>query len=351
MWMNLNVSLCELSRQNCTKKTRGYSCNLCEISTNDFTSMKFHMEAKHFPSCEGYTCDVCQKHCKTRHALSTHKSRYHKSSFIDPEKLFQFVVKDEGKPGPNKWSCRICWKKFDRRIAVTNHCESTHLEKMFRYICQVCNKEMPSSTYLDYHTTIYHKKVKPPVEERTQKQLENLGERQRGGRFKNITDDIEERMKGFSVEEMNVIMKELVKRKTSLQRQHGQSLTDSVSLTGIYRPWLFEKPVASDHEKLFQFALKDEGRDPETYKYAYCKKVRQEDCVEVKQEQEELRECFVSDVASQKNCVKQENVKMEDCVEVKQEQEKLGGYFESDVGAQKNWVKQENVKMEGEEPL
>jgi len=71
-------SLEALTRQNCTKEAQGYSCNFCGRPRNDFSAMKLHMEACHFPSYEGHTCDICQKHCKTSHALACHKSRYHK---------------------------------------------------------------------------------------------------------------------------------------------------------------------------------------------------------------------------------------------------------------------------------
>jgi len=69
----------DLTRENCSKEAMGYSCNFCGRTRNDITAMKLHMEAYHFPSYEGHTCDVCNKHCKTKHALSCHKSRYHKS--------------------------------------------------------------------------------------------------------------------------------------------------------------------------------------------------------------------------------------------------------------------------------
>lgn len=78
-------SLEALTRQNCTKEAQGYSCNFCGRPRNDFSAMKLHMEACHFPSYEGHTCDICQKHCKTSHALACHKSRYHKVLWVVAE--------------------------------------------------------------------------------------------------------------------------------------------------------------------------------------------------------------------------------------------------------------------------
>ena len=78
-------SLEALTRQNCTKEAQGYSCNFCGRPRNDFSAMKLHMEACHFPSYEGHTCDICRKHCKTSHALACHKSRYHKVLWVVTE--------------------------------------------------------------------------------------------------------------------------------------------------------------------------------------------------------------------------------------------------------------------------
>ena len=62
-----------------TKGTGGYSCNVCGKLSADLTKAKGHLEAKHFPSVEGYSCAVCQRWCRTKNALSIHMSREHRS--------------------------------------------------------------------------------------------------------------------------------------------------------------------------------------------------------------------------------------------------------------------------------
>ena len=59
---------------------KSYICSLCGKSRGDLTAMKSHMEAIHFPNEDGYSCSVCHKICKTKHALACHISRYHKNS-------------------------------------------------------------------------------------------------------------------------------------------------------------------------------------------------------------------------------------------------------------------------------
>ena len=113
--------------------------------------------------------------------------------FTDPEELFQFVLKDETQPKAYKWTCSICCKKFGSSIAVRDHCESIHFPNMFRYMCQVCDKEMSTKSSLNAHK-FYHNKKGVII-------------------FKKVVDDIEEEMKGFSAKEKKkAAFKELVKR-------------------------------------------------------------------------------------------------------------------------------------------
>lgn len=53
-------------------------CQECGYSNTRRINMFEHIEAKHVDS-PGYYCPHCYKHCKTKYALNTHRSRYHKS--------------------------------------------------------------------------------------------------------------------------------------------------------------------------------------------------------------------------------------------------------------------------------
>ena len=61
-----------------SKQVQGYSCNICGKYSGDLTKAKAHMEAKHFPSSTGYTCQCCDRWFKTKNALSIHMSREHR---------------------------------------------------------------------------------------------------------------------------------------------------------------------------------------------------------------------------------------------------------------------------------
>lgn len=54
----------------------GYTCSFCGKYFSDKSKGKNHVEAMHIPSA-GHHCDLCGKFCKTRHALTCHKSSYH----------------------------------------------------------------------------------------------------------------------------------------------------------------------------------------------------------------------------------------------------------------------------------
>jgi len=60
------------------KNSGGYTCTLCGKQSADLTKAKGHLEAKHFPSSTGYSCDVCNKWCKTKNALACHVSQLHR---------------------------------------------------------------------------------------------------------------------------------------------------------------------------------------------------------------------------------------------------------------------------------
>ena len=61
------------------KEVHGYSCNLCGKQCSDLSKAKSHIEARHFPSSTGYTCNCCHQWFKTKNALSIHISREHRN--------------------------------------------------------------------------------------------------------------------------------------------------------------------------------------------------------------------------------------------------------------------------------
>jgi len=72
---NFGQSLEEATSENCEKSIEGFICKVCGITVKDFYAAKNHMEAKHFTSHGGYSCELCNKVCATRNAYSCHKSR------------------------------------------------------------------------------------------------------------------------------------------------------------------------------------------------------------------------------------------------------------------------------------
>ena len=56
---------------------RSFNCTLCGKNSRDMYNAKSHLEGVHFPPLNGYVCDICNKSCKSRHALNCHNSIYH----------------------------------------------------------------------------------------------------------------------------------------------------------------------------------------------------------------------------------------------------------------------------------
>lgn len=73
----------------------------------------------------------------------------------DPEELYQFVGRSEEVPGT--FVCSICKDfKASRRGLVRNHVESIHFRGVFRYHCDVCDKDFQGRNALAVHNSSLH---------------------------------------------------------------------------------------------------------------------------------------------------------------------------------------------------
>ena len=55
-----------------------FACLACGKTSTSYSKARNHFEAKHYTS-GGYTCQLCNAFCKTRHGLECHRSRSHPS--------------------------------------------------------------------------------------------------------------------------------------------------------------------------------------------------------------------------------------------------------------------------------
>ena len=53
-------------------------CLYCSTTWAGVSHGRRHIEAKHFQS-GGYICDICQAYCRTKHALTCHQTRHHRT--------------------------------------------------------------------------------------------------------------------------------------------------------------------------------------------------------------------------------------------------------------------------------
>jgi len=73
----------------------------------------------------------------------------------DPEELYQFVGRSEEVPGT--FVCSICKDfKASRRGLVRNHVESIHFRGVFRYRCDICDKDFQGRNALAVHNSSLH---------------------------------------------------------------------------------------------------------------------------------------------------------------------------------------------------
>ena len=79
----MELDLEELAKQyvirNEADKTLPRQCTLCGKCFRDMYNAKLHIDSVHFPSVNGYNCDICHKQCKSKIALSSHFTRYHRN--------------------------------------------------------------------------------------------------------------------------------------------------------------------------------------------------------------------------------------------------------------------------------
>lgn len=57
-------------------------CMLCQHTFNTLPILSRHIAAKHQKQDSVFFCDKCNRYFKTKWSLSTHNSRYHKSSLF-----------------------------------------------------------------------------------------------------------------------------------------------------------------------------------------------------------------------------------------------------------------------------
>ena len=54
-----------------------YACTVCGKLMDRRYTAKLHLESKHFPTDNGYQCDLCDKTFNTYSAIKNHKFTYH----------------------------------------------------------------------------------------------------------------------------------------------------------------------------------------------------------------------------------------------------------------------------------
>ena len=78
----------ELAQNYLVRDNYLYKCTICGKSAKDKYAAKMHLESKHFPTIDGYACEICRKLFNTKNAYNTHKTNLHKHYW----QLFLYIV-------------------------------------------------------------------------------------------------------------------------------------------------------------------------------------------------------------------------------------------------------------------
>ena len=151
--------------------TGRWACADCDFSSQHQTNLRNHIEVHHVAT-QGYFCPVCSKICKTKNALSIHKSRNKhwncsKTQLLGadmftsdlnigspglPEELLQYL----GKVCPSEFVCLVCQYRGTQKHHVLNHIEAKHI-KVVIHTCDVCGRQCPTKNALYAHKSRTHK--------------------------------------------------------------------------------------------------------------------------------------------------------------------------------------------------
>ena len=68
-----------LGAQHLVEEGNMFKCLICGWPFKQKINAKFHIESKHFPTVNGYHCELCNKYFNTYKAVIIHNNTYHKN--------------------------------------------------------------------------------------------------------------------------------------------------------------------------------------------------------------------------------------------------------------------------------
>jgi len=110
-----------------------FSCDQCDFKCSKSNSLKSHVEMVHTNYSQ--TCEECGKTFNNSQAWNNH------SHNVENSKDRNFV-------------CDLCGKSFSRYWALEGHKKSMH-EQMYHYQCSHCKRKFKNAIYAKYHSVLH----------------------------------------------------------------------------------------------------------------------------------------------------------------------------------------------------
>ena len=141
---------------------KSIQCLLCSKVTINVGNMKQHFEVHHYRRT--YSCDVCNKTCKTKNCLFVHKKTYGHNTSTQPKlwlrfswitcqalinKLFRWTwlwrICESKLPDSRQMQCLLCNKITIHIGNMKQHFEVNHYHRT--YNCEVCMKSFKTKKW------------------------------------------------------------------------------------------------------------------------------------------------------------------------------------------------------------
>ena len=130
-----------------------FVCMECGKTSKWKTNIWEHIEGLHIENHPGYACDFCNKYCKTKNALRSHRNREHKQQWI---KFWNLLGSEYIELGDGTFSCLLCAYPAPTRQRILFHMEAKHSNGP-GYQCDLCDKHCPTLNALRSHKSRHHK--------------------------------------------------------------------------------------------------------------------------------------------------------------------------------------------------
>ena len=131
-------------------KTKHFKCDQCEQAFGLKFNLKRHIDLRHNPKVELFSCSKCAQRLTTKRTLLIHEAR-HEAVVEKP--------KSDSKM-KSKFPCNVCDDISSTQRKLRKHCAVTKHQILRQFACAICTKTYIDQRELDVHNDVAHLKLK-----------------------------------------------------------------------------------------------------------------------------------------------------------------------------------------------